>query len=85
MYTYTGMATKTISIKKEAYDALLREKKSRESFTDTILRITEKAGKLSDCLGAWKMTDEEEEAVRSELSKGWRITQERLACEVPRH
>ena len=79
------MTTKTISIKKEAYDALLREKKNRESFTETILRMTKKSGKLSECFGAWKMTDDEEKTILSELSQGWRLTQERLASEVPRH
>lgn len=33
------MGTKTISIGDEAYEALLREKIDKESFTDTILRI----------------------------------------------
>lgn len=77
------MVTKTISIKQEAYEALLREKINKESFTDTILRVTKKSGKLADCFGAWKMTDEEEETIRSELSEGWSITQERIANEVP--
>jgi predicted CopG family antitoxin len=79
------MATKTISVTEKAYEALLREKKNKESFTDTILRITKKSGKLADCFGTWKMTDEEEAAIRSELSEGWRITQERLSSELPRH
>ena len=79
------MGTKTISIKDEAYEALLREKIDKESFTDTILRITKKSGKISDCLGAWKMTDEEGENFRRELSKGWRLTQERISREVSRH
>ena len=83
VYTYTDMATKTISVTEKAYEALLREKKSKESFTDTILRITKKSGKLADCFGTWKMTDEEEAAIRSELSEGWRITQERLSSEMP--
>jgi predicted CopG family antitoxin len=85
VYTYIGMATKTISVTEKAYEALLREKKNKESFTDTILRITKKSGKLADCFGTWKMTDEEEATIRSELSEGWRITQERLSSELPRH
>jgi predicted CopG family antitoxin len=79
------MATKTISITEEAYEALQREKKGKESFTDTILRITKKSGKVSDCFGTWKITDEEETAILKELSEGWRRTQERLSVEVPRH
>jgi predicted CopG family antitoxin len=79
------MATKTISITQKAYEALLREKKTKESFTDTILRITKKSGKLTDCFGTWKMTDKEEETIRNELSEGWRMTQEKMSSEVPRH
>ena len=76
------MATKTISITEKAYEALLREKKTKESFTDTILRITKKSGKLADCFGTWKMSDDEEEAIHSELSEGWRMTQERISNKV---
>ncbi len=84
VYTYMFMGTKTISIKNEAYAALLREKVDKESFTDTILRITKKTGKIADCFGAWKMTDEEEAAIMVELAKGWHLVQERISNEVPR-
>lgn len=84
MCTHThGMATKTISITEKAYEALLREKKNKESFTDTILRVTKKSAKIADCFGTWKMSDEEEEAIQSELSEGWRMTQERISNKVP--
>jgi predicted CopG family antitoxin len=79
------MTTKTISITKEAYEALLREKANKESFTETILRITKKSGKIADCFGTWKMTDKEEEAIRIELSKGWNLIQERISNEMPRY
>jgi predicted CopG family antitoxin len=79
------MGTKTISVKKEAYEALLREKIDKESFTDTILRTIKKSGKISDCFGTWKMTDEEEAAIQAELSRGWNLVQERIANELPRH
>ena len=85
VYTYTDMTTKTISITEEAYEALLREKVNKESFTDTILRITKKSGKIADCFGAWKMTDEEEEAIATQLSKGWNLIQERISNEMPRY
>jgi len=78
------MGTKTISIKDEAYEALRREKIDKESFTDTILRITKKSGKIADCFGGWKMTDNEEEAVWVELSKGWHMGQERISDEMSR-
>ena len=79
------MGTKTISIKEEAYEALLREKVDKESFTDIILRITKKSGRIADCFGAWKMTDEEEKAISAELAKGWRLVQERISNEMSRH
>jgi predicted CopG family antitoxin len=79
------MATKTISITEKAYEALRREKKGKESFTQTILRIVGKSGKLSDSFGAWKMSDEEEKTFLNDLSEGWRLTQESLSSEVPRH
>jgi predicted CopG family antitoxin len=79
------MGTKTISIKEEAYEALLREKVDKESFTDIILRITKKSGKIADCFGTWKMTDEEEKAISAELAKGWHLFQERISNEVSRH
>ena len=85
VYTYIFMGTKTISIKDEAYEALLREKIKKESFTDTILRITKKSGKISDCFGAWKMTDEEEKAIKVELAKGWQTAKERICNEVSGH
>ena len=79
------MGTKTISIKEEAYEALLREKVDKESFTDIILRITKKSGKIADCFGTWKMTDEEEKAISAELAKGWHVVQERISNEMSRH
>ncbi len=78
------MGTKTISIKNEAYEALLREKIDKESFTETILRITKKSGKITDCFGTWRMTDTEEEKIRSELANGWLLVQERITHEMSR-
>ena len=39
MHVYTYMATKTISITREAYDRLRARKGRDESFTDVILRL----------------------------------------------
>jgi predicted CopG family antitoxin len=76
------LTSKNISITEEAYEALQREKGSEESFTEAILRLTRKRGKLSDSFGSWKMTDEEQEAIRVDLTRGWRRTQERISREV---
>jgi predicted CopG family antitoxin len=76
------MATKNISITEEAYEALQRQKRNNESFTQIILRLTQSRGKLSDLYGAWKMTDEEETKLTGELSKGWQRTGKRMANEM---
>jgi predicted CopG family antitoxin len=76
------LTSKRISITEEAYEALQREKGSRESFTEAILRLTPKRGKLSDCFGSWKASDDEQEAIRAELTRGWRHVQKRISREV---
>ena len=76
------LASKNISITEEAYEALQREKTKGESFTEAILRLTRRRGRLADCFGTWKMTDEEQDAIKGELSRGWRRAQERVSREV---
>ena len=77
------MVTKKISITEEAYKALQREKREEsESFTETILRLTRRTGKLSDSFGSWEMSDEEEARMQQKLSKGWKKSGERLAREM---
>jgi predicted CopG family antitoxin len=46
--------TKTISVTDEAYEALIREKRNGESFTDVIIRLTRNRAKLSNFAGIWK-------------------------------
>ena len=73
------MASKNISITGEAYDALSKEKRQDESFTETILRLTRSKGKLADCLGTWVMSDKEEEKIfEKDLPRHWRRSSERL-------
>ena len=80
-YVYR-LTSKNISITEEAYKALQREKGRDESFTDAILRLARNGGKLSDCFGSWKMTNQEETTIANELKEGWRRAQERIAREV---
>jgi predicted CopG family antitoxin len=77
------LTSKNISITEEAYDALQREKRRDESFTDAILRLTRRRGELSDCFGGWTMTEEEEREMKRDLARGWRRAQERVENEVP--
>jgi predicted CopG family antitoxin len=63
---------KTISITREAYELLSREKKGRESFSEMIKRLAKERGELEDSFGAWKMSDDEEERIFSSLNKNWK-------------
>ena len=60
---------KTIS--NEAYEALLKEKKEGESFSDVILRLTSGSNKekILKFAGIWK--DTEVDDVMKELEKMW--------------
>ena len=69
--TCPAMPSKTISISEEAYHHLLEEKKSGESFTATIKRLTLK-GKLSDSFDTWEGTDEEFTEIERSIGKGWK-------------
>ena len=72
------MGVKTITVTEEAYKMLAKEKKEDESFSEVIKRLTRERGKLSDSLGAWKMTDEEAEQIFSSLRHNWKKSTVRL-------
>src|SRR5713101_4051073 len=74
----TDMGVKTITVTEEAYSMLAKEKKEDESFSEVIKRLTKERGKLSDSLGAWKMTDEEAEQIFSSLRRNWKKSTVRL-------
>ncbi len=72
------MVTKTITISLAAYEALLREKRPGESFSDVILRLVEKSGDIMDLAGCWsdvsdEFVDEFLKSVREAWGK-WRGT-----------
>ena len=78
-----NMGSKNISITDEAYDALSKEKRKEESFTETILRLTRGHGKLTDCLGTWVMSDKEERRIfERDLPRHWKKSHERLKEEI---
>ncbi|MCD6357192.1 MAG: antitoxin VapB family protein, partial [Thermoproteales archaeon] len=64
---------KRITISLKAYEALLREKRPGESFSDVILRLVERCGDLMDLAGAWRdVGDEEAEELLKSLREAWR-------------
>ena len=48
------MGTKTISIMDDVYERLIALKRSNESFSDEIRRLTDTGGDIMDVAGAWK-------------------------------
>ncbi len=72
------MAVETIRVTEEAYRLLAKEKKPNESFSEVIKRLTRDRGKLSDSLGAWKMSDEEAQKIFSSLRRHWKDSTVRL-------
>ncbi len=67
------MGSKTITISEQAYEALQREKLENESFSDVILRLTRRFGKIIESFGKWDMNDDEEKAMKEDLNKAWTI------------
>ena len=64
-HKHTFMPTKTITITEKAYRKLKREKLAGESFSDVILRLTERnEGDLKEFAGIWKEADEIEEIIK---------------------
>ena len=56
-HTRMFMVTKTITVTKEAYEALAGDKKKDESFSEVILRTHKKKGNVENIMkfvGAWK-------------------------------
>lgn len=66
------MGVKTITISLKAYEALLREKKPGESFSDVILRLVKNRDRILDLAGAWRDIDEGEiEEVFRGIREAW--------------
>ncbi len=60
VYLIIDMPTKTISVLEEVYKELLKHKKSRESFSDELLRLVHGRGKISECAGLWSWMEASE-------------------------
>jgi predicted CopG family antitoxin len=66
------MGFKTLTISDEAYRKLAKLKAKGESFTDTILKLTEGQGDILRHAGAWKeMSHQEANDLEELLRKMW--------------
>lgn len=67
------MGSKTITISEDAYKSLRREKLPKESFSDTILRLTKRFGRIMESFGKWDMSEEEIKSFKEDLNKTWTL------------
>jgi len=66
------MPFKTLTISEEAYRKLAKLKAKGESFTDTILKLTEGQGDILRHAGGWReMSDQEANELEELLRKMW--------------
>jgi len=69
-YTCTQMGTKTISIMDDAYELLVRNKKTNESFSQELRRILPKKRSIMEFAGALSdMSDEEEARIKGRIKQ----------------
>lgn len=80
------MVVKTITITKEAYEALASEKNKDESFSEVILRTHRKKGNVEDIMkfaGAWSdMSEETAENIKKHIEKIDKASMKRIAQKV---
>ncbi len=69
------MATKTITVMEDAYEALAREKLPNESFSDTIRRITMKEEGIEEFFGCW--SEETAEEVKKAIGESRELSRKR--------
>lgn len=73
------MAGKTVTLSRDAYDALASLKAEGESFSEVVRRLTGSRAPLSMFAGAWKGAPASEvKSVRQFLSESDRLSQQKL-------
>jgi predicted CopG family antitoxin len=79
------METKTIALDREAYEALRRQKRKGESFSDVVKRLAGRTRPLTELAGLWKeMPSEDLHKIREFLRRGRELDRERLERLVKR-
>ena len=80
------MVVKTITITKEAYDALASDKKTDESFSELVLRTHRKKVDISRFIGAWAdMSDEDAKRLHEHVENVRRNAGKTRMKEVMKH
>lgn len=69
VYVYVYMATKTISLKEDAYNRLKDHKRGDESFTDVVNRLTESEADPLDSAGQFPGLADDREAFREKFDE----------------
>jgi predicted CopG family antitoxin len=73
------METKTVALRKDAYEILRSQKRPGETFSDVVVRLAGKHPSLSSFAGAWKdMPDDEFEEVKAILRRGRELDRKRM-------
>lgn len=74
------MSPKTVALDEESYDLLAKEKRTGETFSETVKRLATRKGSILDYWGMWnELTEPEAEVVRSLRVSGRKRDLERMA------
>lgn len=64
------MTSRNVAVRKDVYDALDREKRGRESFTQVLLRLLNQKGPLEEIFGSWGASDARRDEPHLRLLRG---------------
>lgn len=74
------MSPKTVALDEESYGLLAKEKRTGETFSETVRRLATRKGSILDYWGMWnEMTEAEVEVVRGLRGKGQKRDRARMA------
>ena len=73
------MSPKTVALDEESYDLLAKEKRTGETFSETVKRLATRKGSILDYWGMWsEMTDHEVKDIRALRTRGRKRDRERM-------